>query len=99
MCGARWRWDEVMGCWLSLSASSRSSLPLPSPDNTFPAATASKAKAKNEAKAKAKATSASYPTLKSSPPSRTRPAPSELDLASDISHEIPDDVSEVFNWD
>ena len=97
MCGARWRWDEVMGCWLSLSASSRSSLPLPSPNNTFPAATASKAKAK--IKAKAKAVTASYPIQDSLPPQRTRQAPSEFDLASVMSHEIPDDVSEVFDWD
>ena len=84
-----------MGCWLSLSASSRSSLPLPSPNNTFPAATASKAKAK--IKAKAKAVTASYPLQDSL--TRTRQAPSVFDLASVMSHEIPDDVSEVFDWD
>ena len=95
MCGARWRWDEVMGCWLSLSASSRSSLPLPSPNNTFPAAS----KAKVKIKAKAKAVTASYPIQDSLPPTRTRQAPSEFDLASVMSHETPDDVSEVFDWD
>jgi hypothetical protein len=98
MCGARWRWDEAMDCWLSLSASSRSSLPLPSRDNTFPAATASKAKAKNKAKAKAKATSASFPTRDFSPPTRTRQAPQEFDLQSVMSQEFPDDQSEVFDW-
>lgn len=98
MCGARWRWDEAMGCWLSLSASSRSSLPLPSRDNTFPAATASKAKAKNKAKARAKATSASFPTRDFSPPTRTRQAPQEFDLQSVMSQELPDDQSEVFDW-
>lgn len=80
MCGSRSCWDEATGGWRSSSASSRSTLPLPTSSNILPVGTASKARARAKA-------ATSYPTLTSLPESRTRRAPSEFDLASEMSHE------------
>lgn len=60
MCGVRWRWDEVMGCWFFLLVFSRSLLLFSSRDNIFLVVTASKVKVKNKAKVKVKAIFASF---------------------------------------
>ena len=97
MCGARWRWDEVQSGWQSFSASSRSSLPLPTTANTIPAGAASKARAKAQPKARAQ----SMLTPAFLPGPRTRSAPDEFDLASQMSQTLEDleNEDEFYDWE